>query len=500
MGSLRGRTSTRPYSYGQPAGRIVIARAVTMLVCVTSVWPSNEEETMTKAPTKRKAADATPPLRNITTAIEQQLGPIEHWAVDRIKVYERDLRIHSDRQMTALAACIVEYGVVMPLLVGEDGTLICGHARLAAAKRLGLPTVPVLVARCWSAARIKAYRLADNRLQELGSWSEKALAQELAEIIDLGEVQIELVGWSTGEVDKILDLSIELESDNPDEVPELPVEPVSQMGDLWLLGKHRLLHGSSLDAAAWAVLMNGQLADLSLNDGPWNVPINGHVSSSGRFQEFAMASGEMTEDEFTTFNATWMALVKSHMRNGALLMAFIDHAHLYELMTAARRAELKHLNMCVWAKTNAGLGSLWRSQYELCLVLKHGTAQHTNCVEMGKHGRHRTNLWTAAGANSFGGTRDADLKDHPTVKPQEILREAIRDVTRQGDLVVDAFSGSGSTILACEYTKRVGYAIEIEGRYVDVAIQRFEAMTGTSAVLAATGQPFAAVSAERLGR
>lgn len=358
MGSLYGRTNTRLLSYGKPAERIVIARAVTMLVCDTSVWPSSEDKTMRKAPTRRKVAEATPPLRNITTAIEQQLGPIEHWPVDRIKAYERDLRIHTERQMTALAACIVEYGIVMPLLVSEDGTLICGHARLAAALRLGLATVPVLVARCWSATRIKAYRLADNRLQELGSWSEKALALELSEIIDLGEVQIELMGWSTGEVDKILDLSIEIESEDPDEVPELPVEPVSQLGDLWLLGNHRLLHGSSLDATTWALLMDGKLADLSLNDPPWNVPVNGHVSSSGRFQEFAMASGEMTEEEFTAFDATWMSLVKSHMRDGALLMAFIDHAHLYELMTAARRAELKHLNMCVWAKTNAGLGML----------------------------------------------------------------------------------------------------------------------------------------------
>lgn len=165
----------------------------------------------------------------------------------------------------------------------EAGELICGHARLEAARRLGWAEVPVLVARCWSEARVKAYRLADNRIAELGTWDEKLLALEIASIVDLGEVSIELMGWSTGEIDKLLMSSAAVKADDPDQVPEPPVTPVSRPGDLWLLGKHRLLSASSLDATSWSLLMDGKLADLCLSDGPFKCPINGHVSGTGRF-------------------------------------------------------------------------------------------------------------------------------------------------------------------------------------------------------------------------
>ena len=322
---------------------------------------------MTIVTRARSRSAVTPPLRNITTAIEQQLGAIEQWPLDRLCVYERHARVHSERQMTALVASMREFGLPMPLLVSETGELICGHARLEAARRLGLATVPVLVARCWSEARIKAYRLADNRIASLGTWDEKLLALEIASIVDLGEVSIELMGWSTGEIDKILDIAAAPETADPDAVPEPPVTPVSQPGDLWRLGTHRLLNASSLDAASWMLLMDGRKADLCLSDGPFNCPVNGHVSGSGRFAEFAMASGEMSPTEFTQFNASWLGAVQAHLRDGALVMAFMDHAHcgLFELMTAARQVGLRHLNMCVWAKTNAGMGSLWRSQHEL---------------------------------------------------------------------------------------------------------------------------------------
>ena len=436
-------------------------------------------------------------LANLVEPIEQRFGPLEHWPIERLLPYADNPRKHPERQLVQLTASIREFGFVMPALVAESGEIICGHARLEAARRLGMTEVPIIVARCWSKAQIRAYRLADNRLSELGSWDAKLLRIEIASVVEVAEVPVEVMGWSTGEIDVILDGVVDGEDDEADLALAAPVHPVARGGDLWLLGKNRLLCGSCLEAENWVRLMAGQVAAMSLNDPPWNVPVNGHVSSSGRFEEFAMASGEMTSEQFVAFNASWFGHVSNHVKDGAIVMAFIDHAHLYELMTASRQARLNHVTLCVWAKTNAGLGGTWRSQCEFVLVLKHGSAPHTNAVELGKHGRHRTTLWTHAGANAFGASRNADLSDHPTVKPKKLLAEAIRDVTRQGEIVIDAFSGSGSTILACEQSKRVGYAIEIEPRYIDVAIRRWEAATGKQAVLVDGGRTFAETREDR---
>lgn len=438
-----------------------------------------------------------PMTSNLPPVLEQRFGPVEYRSIDDIVPYARALRKHPERQLVQLTASMREFGFVMPLLIDDSCTLICGHARLEAAKRLGMKTVPVLVASFWSAAQIKAYRLADNQLASAATWDDDLLRIELAEIIDVAEVSVEVLGWSTGEIDVILD-DAAIEAEEPgDDVPAPPAVPASRNGDLWLLGKHRLLCGSSLEPTAWERLMAGKTAAMSLTDPPYNVPVNGHVSGSGRHAEFAMASGEMTAAEFTQFNATYLTNMTAHLKDGAIIMAFMDHAHIADLMTAGRQAGLRHMNLCVWVKSNGGMGSLWRSQHELVLVLKHGTAPHTNAVELGKHGRYRTNVWMAPGANSFSKTRDKDLADHPTVKPIGLLADAIRDVTRHGEIVIDAFSGSGSTILACERTGRVGYAVEIAARYIDVAIQRFEAMTGNSVVLEETGETYAQVQTRR---
>lgn len=344
---------------------------------------------------------------------------------------------------------------------------------------------------------MKAYRLADNQLATHATWNERLLRIEIQSIIDLDEVSVEVMGWETAEIDVLLgDTGI----DDGDPDNDMPVEDavvVARSGDLWLLGKHRLLCGSSLEPDNWCRLMAGAQGAMVLTDAPFNVPVNGHVSGSGRHTEFAMASGEMSEAEFMTFNETYLRNMAAHLKDGAIVMAFMDHKHLYELMTAGRAAGLHHLNLCVWSKTNGGMGSLYRSQHELVLVLKHGKAPHTNTVQLGKHGRYRTNVWSHAGANSFSSSRDADLAAHATVKLVGLLAEAIRDVTRHGEIVLDAFSGSGSTILACERTRRIGYAVEIEPKYIDVAIRRWEAMTGEQATLDASGQSFADASVER---
>lgn len=434
---------------------------------------------------------------SLPAVFEQRLGPVTYRPLADVQEYAGNPRKHSDKQIVQLMASMRHFGFALPMLVDVHGVLICGHARLEAARRLGLDEVPVLVATHWSAAQVKAYRLADNQLATGSTWDAELLRMEISAIIELDETPIEILGWSTGEIDVILDGVAA--NDDEDDVSDADVAgpAIAQVGDLWLLGKHRLLCGSSLEPAVWERLMDGGTGAMVLTDAPFNVKVNGHVSGGGRHAEFAMASGEMSVAEFIDFNKTYLTNMSAHLKDGGIVMAFMDHHHLFELMSAAREVGLKHLNLCVWAKTNGGMGSLYRSQHELVLVLKHGTAPHTNAVELGRHGRFRTNIWTQAGANAFGATRDADLADHPTVKPTQLLAEAIRDVTRQGEIVLDAFSGSGSTILACERTKRVGYAVEIEPRYIDVAIRRWEKMTGRKAVLEPTGETFEAVAAQR---
>ena len=439
-------------------------------------------------------------LRNSRSAMEQRFGALQYLPPTELTAYAGNPRKHPEKQIVQLMASIEEFGFAMPVLVDVHKVVIAGHARLEAARRLGVREVPVLVAEHWSKAQVQAYRLADNQLSAAATWDEALLRLELESIIEIGEVEIEVLGWTTGEIDCLLEVDSEPEADAADEIPESPLVPVAQSGDIWLLGKHRLMCGSSLDAETWERLMAGRLGAMSLNDPPYNVPVNGHVSGSGRHAEFAMASGEMTAEQFTAFNAEWLRKSSSHLKDGAIVMAFMDHAHLFELMSAGRLAGLAHLNLCVWAKSNGGMGSLYRSQHELVLVLKHGTAKHFNAVELGKHGRYRTNVWQAAGANSFSKTRDQDLADHPTVKPIILLAEAIRDVTRQGEIVIDAFAGSGSTILACERSKRICHAVEIEPKYIDVAIRRWETMTGNTAVLEETGETIAEVAQRRLNQ
>jgi len=278
-----------------------------------------------------------------------------------------------------------------------------------------------------------------------------------------------------------------------------PTAPVTRAGDLWLPGKHRILCGSSLDEANWTRLMNGAVAAMSFTDPPFNVPVAGHVCGLGKVQhaEFAMASGEMSRSQFVEFLTTFLTRLAAHCRDGAVVDVAMDWRHIAELYEALAAAGLTLLNLCIWNKSNAGMGSLYRSKYELVAIAKKGKAPHRNNVQLGRNGRYRTNVWDYAGVNSFGATRMQDLADHPTVKPVALVADAIRDVTAHGDIVVDAFLGSGTTVLAAERTGRIAYGIEIDAGYVDVSVRRWEKMTGLAAVLEETGETFTEVAARR---
>lgn len=439
--------------------------------------------------------------------IDQRLGPIEYRSIDAIRSYGRKLRKHPESQIVKLMASINEFGFALPLLIDENGELIVGEARLEAAKRLGMRELPVIVASHWSRAQIKAYRLIDNKYASLSSWDNKELALELLEIIELDETPIDILGWETAEIDLLLEEQEKAggadwaSGDPADAQIEQPKVPVSQLGDIWSLGKHRLICGSSLDAAVWERLMDGQAAVMAFEDPPYNVPVSGHVCGLGKVKhaEFAMASGEMTKDEYIAFLTNHIEVMSARLGDGALVYVCIDWRHVAELLAAFDACGLRLINLCVWNKNNGGMGSLYRSKHELVWVAKKGDAPYINNVQLGGKGRYRTNVWDYPGINSFGANRMADLASHPTVKPVALVADAIRDVTHTGDIVVDGFIGSGTTILAAERTKRVAYGIEIEPGYVDVAIQRWQAMTGKDAVLAETGETFAEVTARRLG-
>ena len=449
----------------------------------------------------KPAKTSRPVLTNRTDAFEHRFGPIEHRPVGSLTPYSNNPRKHPERQLVKLAASIAEFGLVMPVLIDEDGVIIAGEARVAAAKRLGLTEVPVIVAHQWSKAQVRAYRLADNKLAELATWDADALAIELAAIIEMDETPIEILGWETAEADLILEgnKKAKTSEDEADEQLEVPADPVTRAGDLWQLGRHRLLCASSLEAASWTALLAGEMAAMAFTDPPYNVPVSGHVCGLGKVShdEFAMASGEMSQGEFTAFLSGFLAVMLPHLEDGAVLDLCMDWRHMGELLAALDANALALLNLCVWNKTNGGMGSLYRSKHELVLIAKKGKAPHTNNVELGKHGRYRTNVWDYAGVNTFSRNRMADLADHPTVKPVALVADAIRDVSLPGEIVLDAFMGSGTTILAAERTKRRAYGIEIAPGYIDVAIRRWETLTGERAVLACSGQTFAEIAEER---
>lgn len=431
---------------------------------------------------------------------------IEHLPIAAVLAYERNARAHTDRQITKLAGTIREVGFLVPILVDQSNTIVAGHGRWAAAKELGLRTVPVIRADHLSPHQVQAFRLADNRIGELSTWDKGALALELKALaaIELDPDILDLTGFETAEIDLHV-ASLEVTSPGPDKADLLPAPDagpsVTNPGDLWLLGRHRLLCGSALEPASYERLLEGELARAVWSDPPYNVPISGHVCGLGKVQhrEFAMASGEMSEQEFTSFLAAYLDLARRHSVPGALHYVCMDGAHALELLTAARQAELRFKVTCTWAKTNAGMGGLYRHQTEFVHVFKHGgdEIRHVNNVQLGKYGRTRTTLWTYAGVNTFRRGRMDDLSAHPTVKPWALVADAIKDCTGVSESVLDCFCGSGTTLIAAEKAKRVGYGIELDPAYVDVSIRRWQALTGKEAVHAGTGLTFAEVQAQR---
>lgn len=407
---------------------------------------------------------------------------IQNIEITRIREYKNNPKLHNRTQIAKIRESICEFGFINPVLLDENLEIIAGHGRVAVARDMGMHDVPAIILSHLTDAQKRAYRIADNKLTELGKWSIELLNLEFTELSKLDlNFDLDITGFETSEIDLILDSDGTPDPKN-DLIPPLnDADRRCKRGDIWRLGRHTIVCGDALKSDSYAAIMDDDKAQMVLTDAPYNVQVK-NIGSMGKIKhdEFAMASGEMTSDEFTEFLGTFMRHAKDYSADGSLHYFFMDWKHVHEISTAAASVYDEFKNICVWNKTNGGMGSLYRSKHELCFIYKSGHAPHINNIELGAHGRYRTNVWDYAGANAFGGAKD-DLKLHPTVKPVAMLRDAILDVTRRGDIVLDCFLGSGSTLIACELTGRVCRGIEIEEKYCDITIKRFETLTGQKA-------------------
>jgi DNA modification methylase len=431
----------------------------------------------------------------------QQFGRLEAIPTDALLPDPGNPRVHDRAQIAAIAKSIEAFGFNAPILIDRNRQIVAGHGRYEAAKLLGLEHVPVIRLEHLTEAQVKAYMIADNQLTDRSGWDDSKLAAQFKELSDLAlNFAIEATGFEMPKVDLLLQLAASPEAIAPEEFEEPVGSPVAQSGDLWLLDRHRLLCGSALDGQVYESLFGLERASAIFTDPPYNVKIKGHASTGkgkAKHREFAMASGEMTSPKFRGFLAQSFSQMVSYCAIGAVVYSCMDWRHMAEILAAIDEVDCELINLCVWAKTNAGMGNLYRSGHELVFVFGKRGEKRINNVQLGKFGRYRSNVWTYAGMTSFarrGQTRELDL--HPTVKPTAMVADAILDVTERGGIVLDPFCGSGTTILAAEWTGRRGFGIELDATYVDVAIRRWQKLTRKSAVHS-NGKTFDELCSER---
>lgn len=409
---------------------------------------------------------------------------------------DRNVRQVDPAHVSAVMRLISTAGFLDPVLIDEASAVWDGVTRVEAALNLGLASIPCIVATHLTSPEKRTVRLALNRLGEKGSWSLPELKAELIELVDAG-ITIEDTAFTVAEFDQI---TFDDDIDPVENGPLAPADgltPVARTGDIFVLGgQHRVICADATDPSAYAALMQGLQARFVHTDEPYNVPIAGHVTK-GPHREFAMASGEMSKDEFLTFNKAWMAAALPHLCDGGLLGTYIDWRGYPTVDAAAADNGLTALNLIVWSKTNAGMGSLYRSQHELFALYKKGTAPHVNNIELGKKGRWRSNVWPYPGASSLQSDSRKGLEFHPTVKPVAMCVDAILDVTNREEIVLDPFLGSGSTLIAAQKVGRRCFGIEIDPRYVDVIVERYRTVYGQSVTLEETGESFQEVAVRR---
>lgn len=425
---------------------------------------------------------------------------IEYLPVHTIHERAENARVHKPTQVRKIADSIRSFGFVVPALVDDDNVLLAGHGRLAAAKLLGLRSVPVVRVSGLSEAQRRALTLADNKLTDLSWFDVKKLKTEFSFLShEVPEFQLESTGFDIVEIDKLMGADQAAAEQEEVEVPERNVIPVSRAGDLWLVGSHRILCGSALVRADVARLLANRMIDLTFTDPPYNVKIGGNVSGLGKVKhrEFGMASGEMSRAEFTfQFLRPAFELIRDHSAPGAIAFVCMDWRHTRDVEVAAEGVFDEHKNTIVWVKSNAGMSGFYRSQHEMILAFKTVPGRNQNNFGLGAQGRHRSNVWQYPGVNTFRHGRKQDLESHPTVKNLKMVSDAILDCSSPNDVVFDGFLGSGTTALAAALTGRVGCGIELDPIYVDVILGRLTEGTGLVARLE-TGESLAEVAAAR---
>jgi DNA modification methylase len=425
---------------------------------------------------------------------------IEYRAVAELILDSRNPRQHSQRQVNQLADSIREFGFVMPVVTDGRGQVVIGHGRVLAAKKLKMPRIPVVEIRHLSPAQLKALRIADNKLAQNAHWDERLLGESLLELKELDrDFDLSITGFSLPEIDLAIQKLSEAAVEDNDDASSVTGVPVCHVGDVWRLGGHHVHCGDATSEAAFARLMTDDRADVVFIDPPYNVRIDGHVSGNGkvRHREFAQGSGELSREEFIRFLAGSCALLKNYSKDGAIHFVCMDWKHLDELLEAGREVYEKLKNIVAWVKSTAGMGSLYRSQHELICVFKSGTGRHVNNIELGKNGRNRTNVWQYDSAGTQARKGNNVLELHPTVKPVQLVMDALLDCSNRGGIVLDCFLGSGTTLLAAERTGRICRGIELDPLYVDTAIRRWQNLTGQDAVRVSDGKLFRDIEAEK---
>jgi DNA modification methylase len=423
---------------------------------------------------------------------------VTYCPIDRLKIDPDNPRSHSDRQIKQIARSLETFGPIVPVLVDQNLQVIAGHGRVQAALLIGLKEFPTILVEHLTEAQAKAFAIADNKLTDNSSWNENLLAQQLKALSEVElDFDLEATGFEVAEIDLLIEglsPASESGSEAADQLPDPPDLQVCQSNDLWILGRHRVLCGDSRDPGTYSTLMDGRKARLVFTDPPYNVKIDGHATGLGAIhhKSFPMAAGEMSQGEFTDFLASAFSNVASHSIDGSLHYIFMDWRHMTEILTAGTDVYSELKAVCVWVKDNGGMGSLYRSRHELIFVFKSGREGHRNNIQLGQFGRYRTNVWNYPGANSFSrSTAEGNLLElHPTVKPVALVADAIMDCSARGDVVLDPFLGSGTTVIAAERTGRICYGVELDPAYVDVVVRRWQTFTRLSATHAASGRTF----------
>ena len=424
-------------------------------------------------------------------AVSRDLTPVLV-CTEKLKPLGRETRRHPRRQLDKLAASLDEFGFVLPVIIDLDGQVVAGWGLVLAARQLGLAQVPAVTITDLDQAKLRLLRLALNRLGEDSSWDADALTLEFSDVLALDtNIDLQISGFEMGEIDIRLRASPD---DEEDEIPRIDQQlpPITRSGDIWVLDQHRIVCGDALQAENYSCLLGDERAQMVFTDPPWNVAIEEHVSGLGAIKhaEFAMASGEMSSAEFETFLATALGHTTQHAADGSIHFVCLDWRHIKELLGATADLYTEVKNLCIWNKSNAGMGSLYSSKHELIFVFKKGKAPHINNIELGRFGRNRSNVWDYPGQNTLSNSAKGKLSLHPTVKPVALVADALRDCSNLNGIVLDPFGGAGTTLIAAERTGRRARLIEIEPRFVDCTVRRWQQLTGRTAVHAETGVPF----------